>query len=94
MVELLLKAGANVNVKHPFRLHLGVDLRNISYGTGAGVMCETALQAACVKGDERVAGLLVSTGAAVDASEGGCGTPLQAAISGGQEGCDRTSAQS
>lgn len=86
VLELLLKAGANVNVKHPFRLHVEVDLRNISYGTGAGVMCETALQAACVKGDERVAGLLVSAGAAVDASGGECGTPLQAAVAGGHRG--------
>lgn len=48
------------------------------------VTCETALQAVCVNGNEKVAGLLISAGAAVDAQGGDCGTPLQAAALGGQ----------
>ena len=85
VVEPLLKAGANANIKHLFRLPPNAWRGNMNR-LEAGVLCEAALQAACVKGDKKTVRLLVNAGAAVDAVGGECGTPFQAAVAGGHGG--------
>lgn len=82
VVDLLLKAGADANLKHLFHLPLS-SLFGIEYGTEAGILCQTALQAASVEGDVKTVKLLLDAGAALEDLGGECGTPLQAAAAGG-----------
>ena len=86
VVRLLLNAGANANDKHPFRLPIKDPReKELVYGSRAGILCETALQVASVKGDVKTVELLINAGADVDALGGECGTALQAAAAGGHE---------
>ena len=76
-IALLLKAGADVNIRNSFRLPLGVGGRRIGgvslrpevgeyFESEAGKLCETALQAASLNGFTAIAQQLLDAGANAD----------------------------